>query len=314
MNRKSFIVILLTLPAIIAGIRLQAQQRPKGPEFAWNSFPVPASVRVVHDIVYAQYGKRQLKTDVYLPPAASSSRPVPGIVVVRGGGWQSGDKEGFGFIAGQLAMQGFVAASIEYRTSQEATFPAAVYDVKAAVRWMRANAATYGVDRKAIAAIGGSAGAHLVAMLATTSDMSELEGTGGNAGTSSRVQAVVAMACPCDLSGGITRPEIAEFLGGPAETRAERAKLASPAAHVSDESAPLFLLHSRTDPLVPFDQSVEMERLYRRAGATVSLKPVDAPDTHGFWNETKYFADLMKDAVAFFRKITENTHAHNDAQ
>jgi pectinesterase len=90
-------------------------------------------------------------------------------------------------------MEGVVAASIEYRTSDEAKFPAAVQDVKTAVRWMRAHAVEYGINPDAIGAIGGSAGAHLVAMLATSGGVTELEGVGGNPGTSSDVQAVVAM-------------------------------------------------------------------------------------------------------------------------
>src|SRR5688572_25088346 len=157
---------------------LSAQQAT-GIESARSAFPVPPTVRVVRDLVYAQYGARQLKLDVYRPPQTDQRSAVPGIVVVRGGGWRSGDKDAFGFIAGQLAKEGFVAVSIEYRTSAEAKFPAAAHDVKAAVRWLRAHAAEYGVDPDAIGAIGGSAGAHLVALLGTSAGVDDLEGTGG---------------------------------------------------------------------------------------------------------------------------------------
>jgi pectinesterase len=153
-------------------------------------YPAP---RVVHDLIYVGYGERQLKLDVYRPPKSLEAGAVPGIIVVRGGAFHQGDKVFFGYIAGALAMEGFVAASIEYRTSDEAKFPAAVQDLKAAVRWMRAHAADYGVNPDAIGAIGGSAGAHLVAMLATSGGVRELEGAGGNPGISSDVQAVVAM-------------------------------------------------------------------------------------------------------------------------
>ena len=113
---------------------------------------------------------------------------------MRGGGWQHGDSKGFAFIAAALAQAGFAAACIQYRTSQEAPFPAAVHDAKAAVRWLRANAGAYRIDPDAIGAIGGSAGAHLAAMLATSDAAADLEGGGGHAGVSSRISAAVARA------------------------------------------------------------------------------------------------------------------------
>src|SRR5213594_2783218 len=102
----------------------QADARAK----LWG-YPAP---RIVFDLVYAEYGQRRLKLDVYLPPKSDQPGAVPGIIVVGGGAWRKGDKAFFGYIAGRLAMQGFVAASIEYRTADEAKFPAAVQDVKAA--------------------------------------------------------------------------------------------------------------------------------------------------------------------------------------
>src|SRR3982751_1332915 len=139
---------------------------------------------IIHDVVYAEYGERRLKLDLYLPPGLDPASPVPGVIAVRGGGWREGDKEFFGYIAGNFAMEGFATASIQYRTADEAQFPAAVHDVKAAVRWMRAHAREYGIDPDAIGALGGSAGAHLVAMLATSGGVKGLEGNGGNAAAS----------------------------------------------------------------------------------------------------------------------------------
>ncbi len=165
---------------VILACLLSAAASAQAPQdSARTSFPVPPSVRVVRDIPYATYDTRELRLDLYLPPGSDDRRAMPGVIVVRGGGWRSGDKDAFAFIAGQLAKEGFVAASIEYRTSSEAKFPAAVHDVKAAVRWMRARAATYGIDPNAIGAIGGSAGGHLVALLATSGGVSELEGSAG---------------------------------------------------------------------------------------------------------------------------------------
>jgi len=162
------------IPALFAvlGCTIVASCAPKprteGPRDSRTAFPAPESIRTFRDVVYARYGERRLSLDLYLPPESSRRGRVPGVIVVRGGGWQSGDKETFGFLAAHLADEGFAAASIEYRTSQEATFPAAVQDAKAAVRWMRAHASSYGIDPDEIGAIGASAGGLLVTMLATT--------------------------------------------------------------------------------------------------------------------------------------------------
>jgi pectinesterase len=226
--------------------------------------------------------------------------------VVRGGGWRQGDKEAFGFIAGQLAKEGFAAASIEYRTSSEAKFPAAIHDVKAAVRWMRANARLHGINPDAIGAIGGSAGGHLVALLGTSGRLKDLEGSGGNAVTSSQVQAVVAMACVCTMDVG-SGGAVAEFVGTPLSAHADAVKLASPVTHVSRTSSPLLLLHSKTDPVVPYAMSVDIHRLYQSTGVPVSLETIEAPQTHAFWNQSKYFPDTMRLAVAFLRRHLTRT-------
>ena len=279
----------------------QAEARRK----LWG-YPAP---RIVFDLVYAEYGQRRLKLDVYLPPKSDQLGAVPGIIVVRGGAFRYGDKAFFGYIAGQLAMRGFVAASIEYRTSNEAKFPAAVQDVKAAVRWMRAHAVEYGVNPDTIGAIGGSAGAHLVAMLATSAGAMELEGAGGNSTTSSDVQAVVAMACGCNLQwkegvGPEFIQAVTEFIGAPLEAHAVELAAASPITYVSRRSAPLLLLHSRTDPDVPFGQSVEMEQRYRSVGAPVTLTAIEAPGVHAFWGDPRHgdFAETKRLAVEFFRR------------
>jgi pectinesterase len=266
--------------------------------------------RITQDLVYAEYGQRRLKLDVYQPPKSDQAGAVPAIIVVRGGAFRTGDKEFFGYIAGRLAMNGLVAASIEYRTSDEAKFPAAVQDAKAAVRWMRAHAVEYGVNPDAIGAIGGSAGAHLVAMLATTSGVKDLEGDGGNPDAPSDVQAAVAMACGCNLQwwnqgvGAEFISAVTDFIGSPLEAHAQAIAAASPVSYVSGRSAPLLLLHSRTDPDVPFGQSVEMAQRYRSVGAPVTLIPIDAPGVHAFWGDPRHgdVAEVIRLAVPFFRR------------
>jgi fermentation-respiration switch protein FrsA (DUF1100 family) len=136
-------------------------------------------------------------------------------------------------------------------------------------------------------------------MLATSGGVSELEGSGGNGTTSSRVQAVVAMACVCNLE--LRDDAVKEFIGEPLDAHAAAIKVGSPVTHVNSQSAPLLLLHSRTDPVVPFGQSVEIDSLYRRVGASSMLKEIDAPRTHAFWNDARYFPETMSEAVGFFR-------------
>ncbi|MBM3855948.1 MAG: alpha/beta hydrolase, partial [Verrucomicrobia bacterium] len=171
----------------------------KNPEGVPLRRQLPTSVQVERDLVYARYGDREVKLDLYLPRQPASAK-IPCIVVIHGGGWRSGDKTRFAGQAAYLADKGFAAACIGYRLLPEVTFPAPIVDCKAAVRWVRANAARYGIDPERIGATGGSAGGHLTAMLATSHKVKELEGDGGNAGLSSRVQAAVAMATPAEMT------------------------------------------------------------------------------------------------------------------
>jgi acetyl esterase/lipase len=295
----------MVIGCLLAAAACSQEQMARQAEARAKAWGIPA-VRITRDVVYAQYGQRQLRLDVYRPPESADDPLLPGIVVVRGGKWAQGDKEGFSYIAGQLAMNGYITASIEYRTVDEARFPAAVHDVKAAVRWMRSHAAEYGIDPRAIGAIGGSAGAHLVAMLATTAAR-QFEGDGGNSGTSSEVQAVVAMGGAYDLEpksdvGREFIKAVTNFIGAPLEAHAAALAAASPARHVTSRSAPLLLLHSTSDPVAPFGRAVEMEQAYRRVGARVTLKGIDAPDLHGFWGAPRYWPDAKRLAVEFFEK------------
>lgn len=296
MSRKLIGPTIVTALAALCSAGLSAQGR------ASEAFPVPEAVQVVRDLPYARYEDRELKLDLYLPSEATRVRPTPVILVVRGGGWRQGDKEGFAFIAGQMADAGFAAASIEYRTVQEAPLPAAVFDAKAAVRWLRANASTYGIDPSRIGAIGGSAGAHIVALLGTTGGLADLEGTGGNPTMSSAIQAVVAMACPCDMEALASGGRLQDLFGNlSGDALGQALRLSSPAAHVSAQSAPLLLLHSRSDGVVPYEQSEIIEDIYRRAALPVTLEEVEAQG-HAFWNQTAHFPGAMRDAVQHFRE------------
>jgi len=281
--------VLAVLAGTLASVACSTQEVAREAEARAKRWGTPTA-QITRDVVYVEYGQRRLKLDVYRPPEDIQVDAVPGIVAVRGGAWRQGDKEFFGYIAGQLAMRGFVTASIEYRTVDEAKFPAAVDDVRAAVRWMRAHAAEYGADPRAIGAIGGSAGAHLVAMLAASGDLDAAVAMGGGYDLAS-------------LQNGADRDvirAITDFIGAPLDAHADTVAAASPMRHVSSRSTPLLLLHSPTDPIAPLEQAVEMQRAYRRVGASAVLKTIDAPGVHGFWGDPRYFSEALGEAEKFF--------------
>jgi acetyl esterase/lipase len=288
---RPFVISLAAIVLTTSALAQAPQKKGKAaadPEGQALRRALPASVKVERDIVYARYGAREVKLDLYLPKQPASGK-IPCIVVVHGGGWRSGDKARFAHIAGALAEQGFAAACIGYRLLPEVEFPAPILDCKAAVRWVRAHAAQHGLDPDRIGAIGGSAGGHLVAMLGTSDAVAALEGNGGNAGVSSRVQAVVAMATPADM----TR------MGDRQNLNADLAKLISPVTQVSKNAAPVLLLHGTKDALVPMAQSELLIEKYRQAGAKAELVKIDG-GVHAFWNGA-HFDQTMQLAVKFFR-------------
>ncbi|HIE99090.1 MAG TPA: alpha/beta hydrolase, partial [Fuerstia sp.] len=141
---------------------------------------VPKSVRQHLNVVYAEYGHRKVLADIFVPRTEKTKLPT--IVVVHGGGWLNGDKTKFRALALNLAKRGFVTAAIEYRLGGESHFPATIHDCNAAVRFLRANASRYRTDPDRIAAVGGSAGGHLVGLMASGWNDQRLQGDGGNAG------------------------------------------------------------------------------------------------------------------------------------
>jgi acetyl esterase/lipase len=260
-------------------------------------------VRVVPDLVYARYGQRALLLDLYLP-MNPAKRPFPGVIVVRGGGWMVNDRKRFAHIASALAERGLAAASIEYRNAEEAAFPGAIQDVKAAVRWMRANSRTYGIDPEAIATLGGSSGAHMALLAGLTFGVPEFEGHGGYPATSSRIQGVVAMATPADLltlSPG-NQETVAKFLHTTANEDRTKWQWASPINHIARDNPPVLLLHGANDESVPATQSMDFEGRCREVGARVEVYILPGAP-HAFWNYRPWFSDAMDHAANFLLRM-----------
>jgi acetyl esterase/lipase len=243
--------------------------------------PLPAAhpgaggTRLLLGVPYAAIPRsRPLELDLVLPPETGDR--VPAVVFVHGGGWRLGSRHSVGPMYRdvsptpfeRLARAGVAVASIDYRLTGEATWPAQLHDAKAAVRWLRARAGELGIDPERIAAWGESSGGHLAALLALTGDDAALEGEVGITGPSSRVSAVVAWFAPCDVAAVATdtgadpddaTTREAQLLGAPAPSVPELAAQASPLTHVSPDAPPVLLLHGAADRFVPCVQS---ERLY----------------------------------------------------
>ncbi len=196
-------------------------------------------------LVYARYGQKEMELDLYRPKNIAT--PLPAIVCIHGGGWFKGERSNMTLLAQALAAKGYVTATISYRLSGEAKFPAAIEDCKAAIRFLRANADRFGIRSDAIGVTGLSAGGHLAALLSTSSGVKELEGSGGHAQQSSRVQACMAMGAQSDLQSERIRalsrqpqdPFYRPFLGGNAVNIPEVYALASPRHHLDRGDPPL---------------------------------------------------------------------------
>ncbi|MFI6996865.1 alpha/beta hydrolase fold domain-containing protein [Nocardia sp. NPDC050175] len=223
--------------------------------------------------------------DLYLP-SAHPGGPAPLVIYFHGGGFISGNRTNSGIplpwgsvadIAHALNQRGYAMASVDYRLSPQSQWPAPVFDVKAAVRWLRAHADTYGFDTTRFAAWGDSAGGYMANILGTTGDRPELEGDGGNPGYSSRVQAVADWFGPADfttmdsqsLPGGLPHDEGSpeqQYLGCAPSKCPDRARAASPITYVSSDDPPFLLQHGVIDHLVPFGQSVQLSTALKNAG------------------------------------------------
>jgi acetyl esterase/lipase len=251
---------------------------------------VPEGVVELRDLEYGRVGERSLRLDLYQP--ADLKMPVPALVFIHGGAWSGGSRDIYKYYTVRFARRGYVAATISYRLSREAPFPAAVEDAKCAIRWLRANAAKYRVDAGKIAVVGGSAGGHLAMMAGYSPDVPELEGKGGHAGVSSQVAAVVDFYGPYDLTVPFARTNgaVKAFLSG--KTYEEAAELfwqASPAKYLKAGAPPTLIFHGTIDEVVPVDQA---DALARR------LKELKAPfvyDRLEGWPHTMDLAEAINE-------------------
>ena len=277
------VLILLFLTVIF--VLAQRQGTAESPK-------VPDGITVHRDIVYVADGHERQKLDLYIPDEGEN---LPLIIWIHGGAWLGGDKTHYN--PREYLKSGYAGASINYRLSQHAIFPAQIEDVKAAVRWLRANAETYRLNPNRFAVWGSSAGGHLVAMLGTTDDVAEFE-VGENLEVSSRVQAVVDYYGPTDflqmdahrLPDGLVHdapdsPE-SKLVGGPIQEHKDRVARANPITYVSDDDSPFLIIHGDRDKLVPYQQSVLLKDALEKAGVPVTFYKVEGGG-HGWFTDPK---------------------------
>jgi acetyl esterase/lipase len=236
------------------------------------SSPVRSSedpkLATVQEIVYTKAGAAELKLDLMSPTAGGG--PFPVILVIHGGAWRAGNKADVRGIMPDFVRHGYVAVSPQYRFCPKETFPAQVHDVKAAVRWIKANAKKYRIDPDRVGAIGFSAGGHLALMLGLTAPSDGLEGESLSTAANSRVKAVVNYFGPTDLAASdipdLSKPLVKDFLGGTAEAKPDAARRASPLTYVSKDDAPVLTFQGTKDPLVPYTQAIKLAQAMSAAG------------------------------------------------
>ena len=258
---------------------------------------------VIHrDIVYGDGGGRPLKLDLVVPQS-TPDKPLPLVVFVHGGGWRGGDKTGgIGRVLPFVATGNYVGATIGYRLSGEATWPAQIHDCKAAIRWLRANSDQYHIDPERIGVWGSSAGGHLVNLLGTSGGVESLEGSGGSPDQSSRVSCVVPFCGPTNFlaprrfEGGRSPSAVDLLLGGAIEDKRDAAKEASPITYVSADDPPFLIVHGTADGTVPFEQAEMFHEALKKADVDVTFVRI-VEGSHAVGGEA-----VMQRVTVFFEK------------
>jgi acetyl esterase/lipase len=240
-----------------------------------NQPQIPEGFEIVKNVFYAGNQNKAQTLDVFIPENRKAET-LPALVFIHGGGWKGGRKEqAFKTLTPFLKNGEYIGFSIDYRLSDEAKWPAQIYDCKAAIRWIKANAEKYGIYKDKIGVWGTSAGGHLVAMLALTSESGEFEGKVG-----SHLNETASIACAIDGFGPtdflamddrpgafvhneITSPE-SRLIGGKIQENREKTLNASPVTWVTSKCGPMFIYHGTEDNLVIVEQSDKLYSLLKK--------------------------------------------------
>ena len=278
---------------------------------------VPKSVQEIKNITYTRYGKRALQLDLYLPKSRELKQ-YPGIVFVHGGGWGMGYRTNFTPMAIALAERGYVAATISYRLSPEAKYPAAIHDVKAAIRWLRKNAKKYGVNPEQIAVGGGSAGGQIANLVGVTNGLEKFDPQMNGSSVSSAVQAIVDIDGLSDFTSEAARfyeddprknPSAAgAWFGGRYSEKTELWHEASPLFYVNKNTPPiLFLISAQERFSLGYKEIIEKMKPFG-----ISYQVAQIPDSpHSFWLFDPWLKPSVDIVASFLDRQFNITRSNN---
>lgn len=273
---------------------------------------IPDNVLFEKGIEYANPDGQHLQANIARPKSAHGVLPC--VLCIHGGGFRAGNREGYNGLLLRFAERGYVAASVSYRLAPAYQFPAAIFDVKAAVRWLKANAKLYNIDPERIGVTGDSAGGHLAQFLGVTASVAQFEGSAGNLNQSSTVACVVNRYGPSDFTKSYGKSvDAAEvlplWLGGNLETARQKHVLSSPLNWVTPAAAPTLLLHGTEDKYVAHEQAVWMRDRLQACGVQVEMLTLEGAG-HGFKGAD---ADKAERAMfGFFDKFLKTAKQRHD--
>jgi acetyl esterase/lipase len=273
-------------------------------------------ILIERDIAYIPDGDEAQRLDLYLPETPAAS-PLPLVVHVHGGGWMGGSK--FPCQFANMVDRGYAVASVEYRFSQQAVFPAQIQDCQAAIRWLRANSQRYNIDSDHVGVVGGSAGGHLSALVGAAGGKQAFAPIGGNEEQSDAVQCVCDIFGPANFTTVIQQaaddknvrniftfnsPDdpYSRLIGASLEGNREKTDAVSPVHYISKDSPPMLILHGTHDALVPYAQSVELAEALNAHGVPVWLQTLPGSGHGGPAFENPAIVALMQ---SFFDKYLQ---------
>jgi len=289
MSFRSIVLIAITLVSFVCPLAAADPVVPEG--VLWET-----------GIEYSNPGDTHLQLNLARPK--SSEGPFPAVLCIHGGGFRAGKRESYDALCLKLASRGYVAATITYRLAPQHKFPAAIHDTKAAVRWLRANAAKYKIAPDAIGVTGGSAGGHLAQFLGVTAHVPQFEGDGGNANQSSQVTCVVNVYGPSDFTKSYGKSVDAHevlplWLGGSLDTARKIHIQASPLYWVTPNAAPTLFIHGTEDKYVAHEQAEWIHERLQAAAVETELLTLPGAG-HGFKGADAERAETA--LIEFFNK------------
>ena len=308
-TKRLLAFLLIAMTANSSFGQLQGRQSGRRPR-------LPDGVKTHRNLAYVENGHDRQKLDLYVP---ESPEPLPLIIWVHGGGWQAGSKDGCPPLRAGYTELGYAVASIGYRLSGDAVFPAQIEDCKAAIRWLRAHAQEYGLAPERFGVWGSSAGGHLVALLGTSGDVEDFD-VGAHSDQSSRVQAVCDYYGPTDFKVFVTTPRYEshakrnspenKLIGGSVLENPDKVARVNPITYVSNDDPPFLIVHGDEDGTVPLNQSQLLFEALKEAGVPVHLHTIHGAGHGGPAFNESVVSNMVRE---FFEKRLKSGETETEA-